>query len=81
VVEQLVASDETSICLSVRDTLPSYMIDGYEVILLKHSDIVEKIKIPTLKPGEKWHFKVSNQVDQVQLVRPNGFLIKEIKIK
>lgn len=80
VKELQVDSGEIVMCLSVKDALPSYLVEGYEIIFWKDEEIVENRKIPTLKPGEKWEFKVREQVNQIQIVRPNGFLVKELGV-
>lgn len=74
------SSSEIEMCLGVKDTLPSYLVDKYIIILWKEGSMVEKIEIPTLRPGELWEFKVLEHVNQIQIVRPNGFLVKELDL-
>lgn len=73
-------NSEICLCLSVKDALPSYVVDQYTIIFWNQDTIVEKRKISTLKPGEQLNIQVTGLVDQVQIVRPNGFLVKELNI-
>ncbi len=68
---------DTVISLSVKDTLPSYRIEGYEIIFKKTGKLLERIKIPSLKPGGTWEIKVPAQSNSLRIVRPNGFLVIE----
>lgn len=71
-------NSEISLCLTAKDTLPSYLVDQYQIIFLNNNKVVEKRTIPTLKPGEGCNIQIAVPVDQIQIVRPNGFIVKEL---
>jgi len=72
-------SDERIICLSVKNALPSYLVDGYEIVLYNDGETISKLKIPTLEPGEDWQFSIVEKTSRMQIIRPNGFVVKEIE--
>jgi Beta-galactosidase/beta-glucuronidase len=69
-----------SMCLSVKNTLPSYIVDQYEILFRNLDKKVAKIQIPLLKPGEQFNIELAETVDQLQILRPNGFLVKELQL-
>jgi beta-glucuronidase len=71
---------EITIRLSVKDTLPSYLVDGYEIFFYKCGKVIGKRKIPPLKPGEQCQVSLGEQANLIQIVRTNGFLVKEIEV-
>lgn len=71
-------NNKASMYLSVKDALPSYLVDQYQIIFLNKTVIIEKRTIPTLKPGEGWDVQIEASVDQIQILRPNGFIVREL---
>lgn len=71
----------TFICLSVKEKLPCYLIEGYEIIFRREGKVVAKSIIPTLKPGETWEALIPKQANSIHIVRPNGFLVKEMSLR
>jgi beta-glucuronidase len=77
-------NDETGgtfLCLSVKETLPCYLIEDYEIIFRREGEVIAKSIIPTLKPGETWEVQVPKQANSIYIVRPNGFLVKEMSLR
>lgn len=72
--------DEITIRLLVKDMLPSYLVDGYEIVFYKCGKVIGKRKIPILKPGEECEISLVEQANLIQVVRPNGFLVQELEI-
>jgi beta-glucuronidase len=70
-----------SVELKVKDTLPSYMVEGYELVIWKEKQLIERIQIPSLKPSEVWKLQVNHQVDRMQIVRPNQSMVQEFIIE
>lgn len=61
---------ENGIYIYVRNNLPSYEIEGYSAHIFEDDILVEKIKLPLLKPGEK--FKLWHRDAKVSIYRKNN---------
>ena len=67
-----------NIRLRAKDTLPSYLVDKYYIVLWDNAGkIIEKVIIPTLKPGEQWDIVLNYNINRIQIFRPNGFLVDD----
>lgn len=67
--------------LVVKDTLPCYSVEHYELVLLKENKLVELREIPILKPGESWYIETIEVIDRIQIRRANGFLVRDVPLK
>lgn len=72
--------NEAQVVLAVKDNLPSYTLRGY-LLRWKTTSGLKEIKLPDLKPGEKFTLNIDeldkNSRPVVSVYRPTGYMVNE----
>lgn len=68
---------DTQICLQVKNTIPSYILRGYQLKYVDGNGHPQTIALPDMQPGEKYPMvlKNINAKYAFEVVRPNGFSV------
>lgn len=72
------ASDhDARITLSVKNTIPSYTLRGYQLKFVDGNGQTQNVALPDLKPGDKHTIILKNINPQYtfEVIRPNGFSV------
>lgn len=68
------ANRDANIVLQVKNTIPSYILRGYQLRYADFSGRQQTITLPDMLPGEKYSFVLPNINARYafEVVRPNG---------